>query len=1201
MKLNTIILLFFVVISQTVCTSQTSEQNYIRTFDVRFPNINPSLLNLNTSAMEATQTIQYYDGLGRLTQTVQVGAAFDGSDIIIPVKYNNVGLDEWNYLPYPSLDERGSFRGEYNAEQTLFYNTEFGPNSPGLSPIDYERSPLNRVLRQGSPGAEWQLDPDDHFLRFSYLSNTNSDPKLSVKLWKWDGTDCKSDNNYEINQLYVNKTVNEDRAETYEFKDKQGQLVLKRAVLENGTLVDTYYVYDDFGLLRFVISPEGSAQLGNSFNASTELARQFVYCYIYDDRKRLIEKQIPGKGPEYYVYNKNDQVVMYQDGNMRKFVKGNTPAYEWQFTKYEALGRVIMTGITKQFPSESRQTIQNSANNSTGKCWEILYCASTTRPTDNNFYTNNAFPVLSGTSQIQTLNYYDTYRVTLMNATSPILICDKSELTAAGTTGSNPTIAPFSGQVTGLPTVSYIQFEPQSLFLANITYYDLYNRATRSSSEHHLQGYDQNTMEYSGLTELVTKIIHKHYAKKKKVAPYDYTYIKEGITSYGFDHAGRQVSFRYSFNGSPSYRIINNTYNQRGQLESRQIGEGNYLVQKVDYVYNIKGWLTTINDPSDLTTEGDLFGMELLYNTKNTQINNEARYNGNISGIRWQTAQPYGTTTPVTTGVKAYSYLYDNLNRLLTSSFFETPANGGSLYQSDRYSEFIHTGSQAQGYRPYDLNGNIKTINRFGMKSPNNSLGLIDQLTYYYKGNQLIGVNDLVTTNNSGDFLDNGQIINPEQTSTWEYAYDANGNMIRDNNKGILSISYNNLNLPASINKSGGLRVEYQYDAAGTKRKQIYFTNIEGTVSKETDFIGNFVYENGVPAYNVYDEGRIVYNPDGTYFGEAFIKDHLGNVRVTCRMDHGQVRVRQVDSYYSFGMNIKGLSQNSTDQVRPNEYLYNGKMIQDEMGLGWLDYGARFYNPVLGRWNSVDPKAEIYTSWSPYNYCYNNPINFIDPDGKVVEKPDTKKTYTDQATTYTYTYNGNDSHSVSQTTTTNTYTYDNESGKWDQKTVSSTSTITFSGADGKFTETGGTTELNVSNTKGNLSLNKDERSGKTSNEFIAKGKTETKSSTSNFSSEMMASVDKGNFSNCINGVQNWLSDNGMKNTPLTEAYKDYRKDVTKVGYAVSLVRLLLGSSSPIGWVTLGSSIATNSANDYYSKPENRVGESIILTPVKKKE
>jgi RHS repeat-associated protein len=80
-------------------------------------------------------------------------------------------------------------------------------------------------------------------------------------------------------------------------------------------------------------------------------------------------------------------------------------------------------------------------------------------------------------------------------------------------------------------------------------------------------------------------------------------------------------------------------------------------------------------------------------------------------------------------------------------------------------------------------------------------------------------------------------------------------------------------------------------------------------------------------------------------------------------------------------MNIKGLSANSTDTYKPNEYFYNGKMMQDEMGLNWLDYGARMYDPVLGRWHSVDLMAEKYPGFSPYAYTYNNPIIYIDPNG----------------------------------------------------------------------------------------------------------------------------------------------------------------------------------------------------------------------------
>ena len=103
-------------------------------------------------------------------------------------------------------------------------------------------------------------------------------------------------------------------------------------------------------------------------------------------------------------------------------------------------------------------------------------------------------------------------------------------------------------------------------------------------------------------------------------------------------------------------------------------------------------------------------------------------------------------------------------------------------------------------------------------------------------------------------------------------------------------------------------------------------------------------------------EGRVILNSIGTaYCKEVYLKDHLGNVRVALRRESGVMKVRQVDSYYPFGMNIKGLSVTTTVGIRPNKYLYNGKMMQDEMGLNWLDYGARFYDAVLGRWHSVDP------------------------------------------------------------------------------------------------------------------------------------------------------------------------------------------------------------------------------------------------------
>jgi RHS repeat-associated protein len=92
--------------------------------------------------------------------------------------------------------------------------------------------------------------------------------------------------------------------------------------------------------------------------------------------------------------------------------------------------------------------------------------------------------------------------------------------------------------------------------------------------------------------------------------------------------------------------------------------------------------------------------------------------------------------------------------------------------------------------------------------------------------------------------------------------------------------------------------------------------------------------------------------------------------------------VQQTD-YDPFGLI---LNEASRDYAEPNNFLYNGKELQKDFDLNWYDFGMRMYDPALGRWHVADPKAEKYHDWSPYNYVLNNPVIFIDPDGKDVKE-----------------------------------------------------------------------------------------------------------------------------------------------------------------------------------------------------------------------
>jgi RHS repeat-associated protein len=318
---------------------------------------------------------------------------------------------------------------------------------------------------------------------------------------------------------------------------------------------------------------------------------------------------------------------------------------------------------------------------------------------------------------------------------------------------------------------------------------------------------------------------------------------------------------------------------------------------------------------------------------------------------------PYTINTTTVTPVKqVYDYGYDNLNRLRAA------VSTSNTAKDNLYGENV----------TYDNMGNITSLGRYDNISGKKQ---IDTLAYTYSHYQVTRVDDSSLYTGAFGFQDAVKQAN-------EYTYDGNGNELKDLNKGISSITYNLLNLPQTITKSDGSTVTYVYNAAGNKLRKLLTA---GGVTTTTEYENGIEYDNSTTniAFIQTEEGR-ARKSGSSYAYEYDLKDHLGNTRVTLTPDPADgtqqtAKVLQENDYYAFGYGIQ--SMQIVSPVTKNEYLYNHKELQEETGL--YDYGARFYDPVTGRWGSVDPLAEKGRRFSPYIYGQNSPVIMLDPDGMV--------------------------------------------------------------------------------------------------------------------------------------------------------------------------------------------------------------------------
>ena len=428
--------------------------------------------------------------------------------------------------------------------------------------------------------------------------------------------------------------------------------------------------------------------------------------------------------------------------------------------------------------------------------------------------------------------------------------------------------------------------------------------------------YDVTSTAYT-FTDKPLTVTHTHTASGKDSRTEAYT--------YSYDHADRLLKVEHTLGGA-KVTLAAYAYDNLGRLQSKSLHGSD--ADRQAYAYNVRGWLTGVS--------GTKFTQNLYYNTGN----GPAKYNGSISSMTWKA----GTASTV----RGYKFTYDGLNRMLNATYGET---AGISTNANRFSENV-TG--------YDKNGNIKSLQRYGQTGAS-AYGLLDNLTFTLNGNQLSRVDDAVTASAYGgnfEFKDGVKQAN-------EYAYDANGNLTKDLNKGITGISYNCLNLPNAVTFSDGSTIAYTYGADGTKLRTVHKI---GSVTTTTDYCGNVIYENGVQKLLLTEEGYVTLSDSKYHY---YLKDHQGNNRVVISQSG---TVEETNHYYPFGGTFA-----SAGNVQP--YKYNGKEYDAKKGLNWYDYGARHYDAALGRFMTVDPLAEKYYPLSPYAYCGNNPIRYIDPTG----------------------------------------------------------------------------------------------------------------------------------------------------------------------------------------------------------------------------
>jgi RHS repeat-associated protein len=907
------------IIKITVVSVNWEDINYIREHDVITTGISTWTSVDQLAIGQKLQTTTYLDGIGRSVEKVSRETATPANpndtwgDMVQFSQYDVYGREDKRYLPYTSTSQSGKFKTATSTEQPQYYTNVYNETF-AYSKISFDNSPLNRVMNVKAPGTAWAAAAGNSAV---YDINTTTDDVKKFSVDYVQGHAPVYDGAYPANSLYKLTYTDENGKQVIEFINKSGQTILKKVQLDNAPSatytgwICTYSVYDDFGLLRFEIQPEGVKYLeanGWSFtgtNGPTVLAEQ-VFQYNYDEKGRTVWKKAPGAQPLNMLYDIRDRVVFMQDGNQAALA---TP--QWTANLYDELDRTIITTLynTNKTITQLQTDITNSVTLSTVTVTNPYYpvtdlVLNNRQPGITLYEASNSIEFVTDangsfesaandefTAQINPNAVAPGYTVTTATFNNPISNADLNN--AAVTTvlkylfydnysfssvktfnatytnlsaysTSDPNVIPIakSLRTTSMTTGNMTRVLGTNTFLSATHYYDERGQLIQTLGDNIKSGTDITTLQHH-FDGRVLSSCSNHSAAGGGYSGYI------TLTKYLFDKLGRVTSVQKQF-GSNAFKTISSyDYDDAGRVKTRHLDPGytaggNNDLESLSYSYNIHNQITGINkdyalkNPANYNKWGHFFGLYLGFDNRDNVFTN-ANLTGQVTGQLWNTQGDDAQ--------RRYDYTYDNAGRLVTAAFTQKKHTGDAWSSSEM--DFSVKGNS--GKITYDLNGNLLNMLQRGVIPGTAAPIDIDNLTYAYAAysNKLQSVTDQMTNTTVnglfGDFKDGTNGGNPD------YVYDNNGNLVIDLNKnakdlgnvaGANGIKYNFLDKPEQIRIAGKGTIKIVYSADGEKLQRSFTPEPSGATITTT-YINQFIYQetSGGGAATLqfinFEEGRI--------------------------------------------------------------------------------------------------------------------------------------------------------------------------------------------------------------------------------------------------------------------------------------------------------------------------------------------------------